>query len=105
MAMRTTPLNRPNWPAQEQRIVFLHPARGFVTIVAASPTSGEEWASTVPICDAHIVADASGGEVLEALLPGKTDPIRIPGLTAAHLDQLRACGVVMTSERALKKAG
>jgi hypothetical protein len=105
MAMRTTPSDSTTWPAQEHRVVFLHPARGFVTIVTVSPATGEEWASTLPIRDARIVADTCGGEALEALLPGKTDPIRIPRLTAAHLDQLRACGVMMTSKRALKKAG
>ena len=79
-------------PAEDYRVVFLHPARGFVTIVAVS-TTGDEWASTVPVSRARVLADPAGGEMLEALLPGDREPIRIPGLTGAHLEQLRACGV------------
>ena len=80
-------------PMPERRVVFLRPARGYVTIVTVDATSGDEWACTIPVAAACILAGDSGGLLLEAIVAGQSAPLRLDDLTPAHVEQLRACGV------------
>jgi hypothetical protein len=88
-----SPDNLSAGPLPERRVVFLRPARGYVTIVTVDAVTGDEWAGTVPIAEARIVGGDSGCAALEAVVAGQSAPFRVESLTAAHVEQLRACGV------------